>query len=244
VNYFPLTEASVVTYVTLQFENKDLQFQLRDGVQRATVNIFGKVTTMTRRPVMPFEATVSVDSPEAMLAELARGRSVYNAVLPLAPGNYRLDVAAKDAVSGSMTHYQAALAVPRLDPEKLESSGIVLTDVMEKVNSRSIGTGQFVVGDTKVRPRVDARFERGERLGIYCKAYHASEGTRADYEIVKTGTEERVYSGSDDLAAGRSETTLQRWVELRELEPGGYTVRVKVTDGRQTVTKTAGFTVL
>ena len=246
VNYFPLTEASVLTYVTLQFENKDLQFHLKDGVQRATVTIFGKVTTMTRRPVTPFEATVSVDSPEAMLAELARGRSVYNTVLPLVPGNYRLDVAAKDVVSGSMTHYQAALAVPRLDPDKLETSGIVLTDVIEKVNSRSIGTGQFVIGDTKVRPRVDARFERGESLGIYCKVYHASEGAEAEYEIVNAGTGEQVYSDRENLSRGRAEVTIERFVELRGFAPGEYRVRLKITDRErgETVMPSAGFSVL
>ena len=30
-----------MTYITVQFENKDLQFQSKDGVQKAVVNIFG-----------------------------------------------------------------------------------------------------------------------------------------------------------------------------------------------------------
>ena len=34
-DFFPLTEASVLTFVTLQFDNKDLQFQAKDGVQKA-----------------------------------------------------------------------------------------------------------------------------------------------------------------------------------------------------------------
>ena len=63
VDFFPLTDASVLTYITLQFDNKDLQFQAKDGVQKAAVNIFGKVTTMTRRIVTNFEETVEVDQP-------------------------------------------------------------------------------------------------------------------------------------------------------------------------------------
>jgi GWxTD domain-containing protein len=246
VNYFPLTEASVLTYVTLQFENKDLQFQLRDGVQQATVNVFGKVTTITHRPVTPFEATVTVSSPEAMLAELARGRSVYNTVLPLPPGSYRLDVAAKDAVSGSVTHYQAPLTVPRLDPEKLQTSAIVLTDVMEKVASKSIGSGQFVIGDTKVRPRVDGRFERSERLGVYCKVYNAGPEAKVEYEIVKAGTGERVYSAEEDVSGSGGEATLRRVVELRGLAPGAYELRLKISDGslNRMARTTAAFSVI
>src|SRR5215813_7700514 len=35
VDYFPVTDASVLTNITLQFENKDLQFVNKEGVQRA-----------------------------------------------------------------------------------------------------------------------------------------------------------------------------------------------------------------
>src|ERR1051325_8398611 len=56
VDYFPVTDASVLTYITVQFENKDLQFQTKNsGVPTAAVEILGKVTTMTRRPVSNFE---------------------------------------------------------------------------------------------------------------------------------------------------------------------------------------------
>src|SRR6266581_373541 len=54
VDYFPVTDASVLTFVTLQFDNKDLQFHAKDGVQKAVINIFGKVSTMTRRIVTNF----------------------------------------------------------------------------------------------------------------------------------------------------------------------------------------------
>ena len=245
VNYFPLTEASVLTYVTLQFENRDLQFRLKDGVQRATVNILGNITTMTRRPVTLFEATVTVDGPESMIGDLARGRSVYNTVLPLPPGNYRLDIAAKDVVGGGITHYQAALAVPRLDPEKLAMSGIVLADRMEKVAMRSIGTGQFVVGDWKVRPRLDGRFESGEQIGVFCKVYHAGAGTRVEYEVVRRGVEARVYSDAEELPEGREEATIAHAVPLRGLAPGEYMIRVKVKERNGgEVAAAAGFTVL
>src|SRR5262249_34922659 len=47
-DYFPLTESSVLTNVTVQLENKDLQFHLKDGMRIAVVNIYGRITTMTR----------------------------------------------------------------------------------------------------------------------------------------------------------------------------------------------------
>src|ERR1700733_12686124 len=125
-DFFPLTEASVLTYVTLQFENKDMQFQAKDGVQKAAVNVFGRVTTMTRRIVQTFEDTVTVDCPNEMLQAYAQRSSIYQKSIPLAPGIYRLNVVVKDMVGGNMNNYETALNVPHLDMEKLMSSTIVL----------------------------------------------------------------------------------------------------------------------
>ena len=74
-DFFPLTDASVLTNITLQFENKDLQFQDKEGVQKAVVNIYGRITTMSRRVVNVFEDTVTVDSPTELLqADAASAR--------------------------------------------------------------------------------------------------------------------------------------------------------------------------
>ncbi len=67
-----------------------------------------------------------------------------------------------------------ALSVPHFDDEKLASSSLILADLIEKVPTRSIGTGQFVIGDTKVRPRLTDTFDRDEKLGIYTQFYNFS----------------------------------------------------------------------
>src|ERR1035437_6976089 len=157
-DFFPLTEASVMAFITVQFDNKDLQFHNKDGVQKAAVNIFGKVSTMTRRIVTNFEDTVEVTSPPEYLEQTAQRRSIYNKSVPLPPGTYRLNVVAKDVVGGNMNTYEVALVVPRIDSEKLSASNIVLADLIEHVPTKNIGVGQFVIGTSKVRPRVDDIF--------------------------------------------------------------------------------------
>src|SRR5882757_3529725 len=171
-DFFPLTDATVLTYVTLQFDNKDLQFRAKDGVQKASVNIFGKVSTMTRRIVTNFEDTVEVTSPPEYLQQTAQRKSIYNKSVPLAPGTYRFNVVAKDVVGGNLNSYEVALVVPRMDGEKLTASNIVLADLIEHVPDKSIGMGQFVIGTSKVRPRVDDIFKREEKMGIYFKIYN------------------------------------------------------------------------
>src|SRR5205085_11679925 len=132
-DFFPGTNASVMTFITLQYNNKDLQFQAKEGVQKAVINIFGKVSTMTRHIVTNFEDTVTVDSPTQMLQDYTKHKSIFNKAVPLAPGTYRLNIVAKDVVGGNLNSYEVALVVPRMDTEKLSSSTIVLADLIEHV---------------------------------------------------------------------------------------------------------------
>jgi GWxTD domain-containing protein len=256
VDYFPVTDASVLTYITVQFDNKDLEFKAKDGVQRAVVNIYGRITTMTRRmAVTPFEDTVTADTPAEFLQEFTKRRSIYQKTVPLAPGTYRVNIVAKDS-SGNMNNYETAITVPRLDSEKASTSTLILADMIEKVPARSIGAGMFVIGSTKVRPRVDEIFKRDEKLGIYLKLYNlgSDENTHkpvgeVEYEIVKRGSNEKIASMKEDLAqlpdASGSQVTLEKFLNLTGLTPGQYTVRLKITDKgkNQVLTPSADFTV-
>jgi GWxTD domain-containing protein len=255
-DFFPVTESSVLCNVTLLFENRDLQFQSKDGVQKAVVNIYGRITTMSRRVVNVFEDTVTVDSPPEMLQAVSKQRSVYQKSIPLAPGLYRLNVVAKDVTGGNMNNYEVALNVPRLDADRITSSTLVLADIIEPVPTRSIGTGQFVIGTSKVRPRVGETFRRDEKMGIYLKLYnfapnektHKPDG-QVQYELMKNGTNEKIFDFTEDLAkipgASPSQVTIEKLLPLGTLTPGQYTLRLKVTDKtkNQTLTPSAQFTV-
>jgi hypothetical protein len=255
VDYIPLTEAQVLTYVSVQFDNKDLQFQAKEGVQKASVEILGRITTLTRRPIAYFEEPVSLDTPAEYLKQMSGRKSLYAKILPLAPGNYRLNVACKDVVGGNMGTYEAAINVPRLDGDKLSSSSLILADQIEKVPTRSIGMGQFVIGSSKVRPRLGDTFKRDEKMWIYLKLYNFSpdESNRPtgqiQYEIVKNGSNEKVIDYTEELSelpgATSSQVTIEKGLPLNNLAPGTYTLRLKVTDKNknQVLTPSAQFTV-
>jgi GWxTD domain-containing protein len=255
-DFFPLTDASVLSFVTLQFENKDLQFQNKDGLQKASINVFGKVTTMSRRIVTTFEETIEAGCLAEQLPEYLKRKSIYNKSLPLPPGTYRLNVVAKDMLGGNLNSYEVAITVPRLDGEKLSTSNIVLADLIEHVPTKSIGMGPFVIGSTKVRPRVDDAFKRDEKMGIYLKIYNF--GTDAEsripsgevtYEVTKNGTNEKIFEVTEDVAkipgASSNQVTIEKLMPLTGLAPGTYTLKVKITDKNrnQTLTPSAQFTV-
>jgi len=255
-DYIKVTNSSVLTNVTILMQNKDLQFQLKDGVQKAVVNIYARITTMSRRVVNVFEDTVTVDSPKELLQAVIAKPSLYQKAVPLAPGMYRLNVVVKDIVGGNMNNYETALNVPHFDDEKLASSSLIFADVMEKVPTRSIGTGQFVIGSSKVRPRIDNTFRHDEKMGIYLQLYNFGPDEKTqkpsgsvEYEVTKNGTNEKIFNFSEEIEkmpdASAQQVTIEKLLPLQTLKPGQYTLKMRVTDRNrnQTLTPSATFTV-
>jgi GWxTD domain-containing protein len=254
-DFIPVTGSSVLSNITIQFERKDLQFKQKQGVSTATVNIYGRITSMARRPVNWFEDVVNVDLPTDMLQQGVKGASIYQKTLPLQPGRYRLNVAAKDIVGGNTTNFEMVLEVPRLEDDQLGQSSLILADQLEKVPTKSIGTGQFVIGTSKVRPRMNDTFKREEKLGIYLQLYNFQpdektkkpDGT-VEYVITKTGSGEKVFEYTENISTvtgGASQVVIEKLLPLQSMEPGQYTLHMKVVDKKrnQTLTPSATFTV-
>jgi hypothetical protein len=262
VDYIRITNSTVIANVTIQFENKDLQFSKKEGVQKADIHVLGRITSMTRRPINTFERDLSINTPDELLQQSAAGQSIFQESVPLTPARYRLNVVAKDVIAGNMNNYELALDVPHYDDEKLAQSSLILSDIIEPVPPKQIGTGMFVIGDTKVRPRLaDAAshpsFKRNEKMGIYTQFYNfgVDEKTHKPnaeihYEIVKTGSTDVLLEQTEQVAsiagASGSQVTVEKRLPLSTLAPGQYELKMKVTDKirNQTLTPSAKFTVI
>ena len=172
-------------------------------MQKAAVNIYGRITTMTRRmAVTPFEDTVTVDTPTEYLQEYcaSAGRSIRRAV-PLPPGNLPPEHRRPRTVGGNMNDLRAwRCTVPRLDAEKVTASTLVLADMIEKVPATQHRDGAC---SSSAAPRFGRAwttiFKRDEKMGIYMKIYNlgADENTHkpsgeVEYEIVKKGSNEKI----------------------------------------------------
>ena len=155
-DFVKVTGDTVLVPLTVQMKNRDITFVNKDGVQRGTVNIFGRITTLTGKVVQTFEDTVQVDVPAELLPRTAENSSVYWKALPLRPGRYKFDVAVKDVNGDRKGSWSRGVVVPDFSDDKLATSTLIVADQMESVPSKNVGTGSFVIGTTKVRPRVAA----------------------------------------------------------------------------------------
>jgi hypothetical protein len=252
-DYLKVTNDTVLVPVTIQVPNSQLSFQAKDGIHSATMNIFGRVTTLTGRVVQTFEEPVSKDFPDSLFQQSLKLRSIYQKAIPLRPGLYRLDLVIKDVQSGNIGVVNSRLQVPRYEDEKLEASSLILADQIEHVPAKQIGSGQFVLGSSKVRPRLEGDFTTADKLGIYMQVYNLkpddkSHKSSATFQFtVRKGKEQimQFKETSEEMKQTGDQVTIERLLPLATLAPGKYSLEVNATDSlsNQTISKSADFTV-
>ncbi len=260
-DFVRITSDTVLVPVTVQIKNRDVTFQNKEGIERGTVNIFGRVTTLTGRVAQTFEDTVQVDVPAELLPRTAENSSVYWKALPLKPGRYKLDIVVKD-VNGDRTGiWGRALTVPEFSDDRLSNSSLILADQMEPVAAKNVGTGNFVIGATKVRPRVapsdgkPVSFKRNQKLNFWMQVYNLTVDEKThkpsatiEYNVTDSATNKAVIhtvESTETMGNVGDQVTLQKTLAAANLQPGSYKIEIKVNDNvsKQTVDPSATFVV-
>jgi GWxTD domain-containing protein len=246
-DFVKVTGDTVLVPVTVQVKNKDITFVSKDGIQRGTVNIFGRVTGITGRVAQTFEDTVQVDVPNELLEKTVEHSSLYWKAIPLRPGRYRIDIVAKDVNGDRVGTWSHGIMVPEYNEDKLASSSMILSDTMEKVASKNVGSGSFVIGETKLTyPHLDgadgkpASFKRDQRMSLWMQVYNLQpdektkkSSAKIEYEIVNLGNNQSVLHSSestDTMSNVGDQFTLEKSLALNAFQPGVYKLTVKVDD--------------
>jgi len=261
-DYVKVTNDTVLVPLTLQIRSRDITFNTKDGVSTGSVNILGRVSNLNHKPIQTFEDTVMVQEPSELLAKTQDTMKVYWKALPLRPGLYKVDIVIKDVNNvDHVGRWQRSINVPKYDDDKLASSSLILADQMERVPSKDIGAGNFVIGNTRIRPRVPSgiavpvTFHRAQSLNFWMQVYNLGidekskqNGATVDYEIIDTATNKVLLKSEESttkLSPNSDQVTLERTVPLASLVPGKYQITIKVNDGvtKQQIAESAPFVV-
>jgi GWxTD domain-containing protein len=247
-DFVKVTGDTVLVPVTIQVKNKDITFVGKEGIQRGTVNIFGRVTGLTGKVAQTFEDTVQVDVPNDLLEKTVEHSSMYWKAVPLRPGRYRFDVVVKDVNGDRVGTWSHGVLVPEFNEDKLASSSLILADHMEKVPTKSVGSGSFVIGETKFAyphigtdvPEKPASFKRNQRMNLWMQVYNLQADSKTkkssaniEYEIVNIANNQPVLhatESTDTMPVAGDQITLEKSLALASFQPGVYKLTVKVAD--------------
>jgi len=262
-DFVKVTGDTVLVPITIQMKYRDITFANKDGVQRGTVNIFGRVTTLTGKVVQTFEDPAQVDVPAELLPRMAENSSVYWKAIPLRPGRYKIDIAVKDVNGDRKGVWSRGIQVPEYADDKLSTSTLIVADVMEPVPTKDVSTGAFVIGLNKVRPRVapasgkPALFKRGrdQKVNFWMQVYNLGVDEKThkpsatfEYAIVNIATNKPVVQKmetTETMGNVGEQVTLQKSIASANLQPGVYRIDIKVNDNvsKQTIDPSATFAV-
>ncbi len=252
-DFMRITGDTILVPVTVQIQNKQMTFRDHDGVQSASLNLFGRISSMTGRVIQTFEDVIQRDFPDSLLEPSLKGFSIYQKAVPLRPGLYKLDLVIKDVNSGNVGVVNTRLAVSPIPDDKLEASSLILADQMEPVSSKDVGVGQFVLGSTKVRPKLDSEFHADQAMDIYLQFYNLKVDDKThknnvslDFKVTQGNqTVSHEVKTGEQLQQNGEQITVQQVIPPKTLPPGKYKLEIQATDlvANQTVTRSADFSV-
>ena len=253
VDFFRQADDRVMTAFTIQTENKDLTFTDVGGIQRAQMNIFGRIMAVNGRRVAVFEDAVTTDATPDELLNAKERKSAYGKVVPLAPGTYKVDVVVRDIKSGATQIKHQGFTVPKYDPKQLSTSTLLLAAKLQTLGDQ-IPVGMFTIGQYKVIPNVSGVFRRGDPIGVYMQVYNAGvdqttlrPAVDADYVLMKDGKE--IGKLSEDwrgMSDAGQRLTLARMIDSSKLAPGDYQITIRIRDqvSSQSLTQAANFKIV
>ena len=160
-----------------------------------------------------------------------------------------------------MGTWSRGIMVPEYNEDKLATSTLILADAMEKVPAKNVGTGNFVIGSTKVRPHLGSgdgkppTFKRNQRVNFWMQVYnlgvdqqtHKPKAT-VEYNVVNAATNKAVIhtvESTDQMGNVGGQLTLEKSMAASSLPPGLYRLNIKVDDAvlKQTVDPSVTFAV-
>jgi GWxTD domain-containing protein len=203
------------------------------------VNVYGKVTDLTRRVQYEFEESVT---------QTATGDRnqlfLYEKRLPLKPGRYKLTAVLKDEYSGQMGVLERGLDIPPLPHAGMAASRLELFVGARKTGAGVDLTEPFTVpGGLKLYPSIDGRFQKGkDPLGFYMELYNCAFAADTGVPAIGANLSLKDSSGKQVLflqlprsslrLVGNRVLVLQQ-VETGSLAPGRYTAELSAYDAIQ-----------
>jgi GWxTD domain-containing protein len=145
-DFVKVTHFTVMVPVTVRVMNRDITFAKTGGVERGTLNVFGRVTTTSGWVVETFEDTVEVDVPHEILRKVMADAASYQRLVTLRPGQYCLNIVVRDVNGDRVGTWRSGVQVPEYKEGEMATSSLVLADNMGPASQENtLGTGHFLV---------------------------------------------------------------------------------------------------
>lgn len=239
-DFLRVTEDQVMVPITVQVSDKYLTFKEEissDGtkIMRATGQIEGRITNLTGKPIQIIEDNFEVRKLSASMS--TDGVQVYQKVVFLKPGLYKLFLLVNDARSNNKGTIDTRLEVKRFPEGNLSASSLILADLVDVLPPRVVAP-EYRIGNLKVRPSVKKEFRRDQNMNLFAQVYGLQLDTTThkptvgtEVLITRDGQEvKKITDEVTEFAGAAQQMNFIKQIAMKDFEPGEYRIEVKITD--------------
>jgi len=184
-------------------------------------------------------------------------RFVYENLLVLVPGEYRIAAYIRDNRTGKMSKILHAIALPPEAP--VQTSSLVLAGKWEETGSQksyriksgkqlSILEDPLKVAGRSLVPRIDGTFALGETVYVHGKVNVRNQNLKFQYRVVlSNGDNQRLFEGSWKALNGKSGqlAEISARLPLNQLAPGRYRISAELQESGNIISELSrDFTIL
>jgi GWxTD domain-containing protein len=240
-DYIKLSSDRVLVPLTLELNNSDLEFKREQDFNRAKVNVYGKVTSLSGRIVAEWEDEIVKDFNDIYFQTGKNKLSEYQRIVAVSPGQlYKVELVLQDLNSKKMGTTSKGLNVPKYDDVALQSSSIILADNITSAPTNASQLDQYVIGDMRIVPKVKPEYLPNQNLVPYMQVYNMqidqtngrpsldvtfllkSNGKVVEEFKNTAVNSEQFFYGQRVILVGK--------IPLKGIPPGKYTLEIKVQD--------------
>jgi GWxTD domain-containing protein len=240
-DYVKLSEDKVLVPITIEISNKELEFKKDKNFNRAKINVYGIITGLTNKILAEWEDEIAREFIDVYFDQGKEKRSEYQRIVALPPGQrYKLDLVLKDVNSKKVGAYSVGLNVPKYADAGLQSSTIILANTINPAPANATHLDQYVIGDMRIVPNVNAEYVSGQNLVPYMQIYgmaidqtNQKPSLEVSFLVKQNGKVlDEVKSSaqnSEQFFYGQRVVLIGK-IPLKELTPGKYSLEIKVLD--------------
>lgn len=237
-SFIALDPEKFIVPVTIRLSDAELGFKrLSPDVERATVQVYGVVTSLGQEVVTEFETEVSRERRGGQPATDALTQK--QVIVPV--GRYKLTVVVQDVESGKTGIGDFSLLLPSRE-RGLSTSSLFLAQRIQKVSVDQVGDPFVFSAGYKVLPNTNHAYRKGHDLQLYVElyGYELDQGTLApalnvDTRITARGSQ---WESSESVLARslnhnellQDRLLMMKRVPTDEMNPGKYRIEFTFKD--------------
>ncbi|MBM3294988.1 MAG: GWxTD domain-containing protein [Candidatus Aminicenantes bacterium] len=226
-----IVDPSGVPYVHFAVQPKSISVAEEDGGVAADLLFNGILSDLQGRTVYQFEKKLPLRFSREQYDKLRRRPFSFADLIPIAPGEYKLTVLVKNAVSKEFTTLEGTIRFPDDFPEP-RLSPLLLGFNAVRLSSAPDVPKPFVVRDVQLYGDPESLFLSGDTLHIFVQVLGLTPSLKAGgslkFAVEREGTERE--SKVLALAGNPDDRNFLEVFPLRKTPPGYYRAVVQLLD--------------